>query len=885
MGRAYMRATPANKHTRRLFKAVGAGILVAALVAFSVASTLHVCFLFTTLFSPLVSSFSQPQTSKQKSAEEAAVRANTAAADIAAAAEAGVETDSFDFSSYDTSKCDDGFPEGVHLTTAQKCYFVTHVCPTDRLIDYLGFRYCTLGDDTAAVVFGTALLVVWLVALFYILGEAAESHFCPMLSEISSALRMSPDLAGMSILAFGNGAPDVFSSIAAFQQNNVDVLIGSMLGAGAFITHLIVGAIGVTANARLGRYPFVRDLVCYLLGLAFVLVLLIDGQLHLWESILFLVFYVCYIGVAVVVHIVEVRRGHAAVVTKGKRPADSTATAPLLQHQEARDTDPDADEAARRDVIRALRVPSSTPDVSAAAAADAAPRRARACSVHVSTLAEAPDDATTEATTATTTTTTAAADKGSGRTGRTLERSSGSLRGRSSSPSVRLSDAEAAALRQHLVRTRDQQEQDSSDDDDDDEDVPELALPSTAYSVQGDHEQAKSPVRSPAKKPAAQGRRGRELRALSGLRAAASRAAEDFVVRVEVAPQRRRYDNIDELRERERHLFRNGLMNVVQGWKEGSGNGDADAAATPAEEGAAQPLMVRRRSLLERFKDYVEWDEMGLFGKGMFLVMLPFSLAMHATVPHPEEEAYNKWALALSTALSPLPIFWALDLFGARVGPVPVVVLALVVSLAAGGAVAAFARPAGLPRWLQFVFIFYSFVVSMMWIYYSADEVVALLQALSTMFGLSPTIMGLTVLSWGNCVGDFVADMTVSRQGYPEMGIAATYGGPLFNLLIGMGVGGTMMCIRENPIPCPLDNMMLVGFIYLLAALVVSLVIIPLNRFTVDKRIGAVLLVGYLVFMTLSFLVEFKVLHILPHHSLLSSSSSLSSIFSSSASL
>ena len=471
-----------------------------------------------------------------------------------------------------------------------------------------------------------------------------------------------------------------------------------------------------------------------------------------------------------------------------------------------------------------------------------------------------------------------------------MERSTSSkagTRGRSSSPGVRLSDAEAAALKEHLVRARDQAE-----GSDEDEEVPELALPSTAYSVQGDHEQAKSPVRSPTKRPAAaaagknQRKRGRELHALSGLRAAASRAAEDFAVHVEVAAPRRRYDNIDELRERERHLFRNGLMNVVQGWKEGhedlapsqeGGNSKGDETSSTAA------VPAQKKSLVERFKDYVEWDEMGLLGKGMYLVMLPFSLAMHATVPHPEEEAYNKWALALAMALSPLPIFWALDLFGARVGPVPVVVLALIVSLAAGAAVAAFARPAGLPRWLQFVFIFYSFVVSMMWIYYSADEVVALLQALSVMFSLSPTIMGLTVLSWGNCVGDFVADMTVSRQGYPEMGIAATYGGPLFNLLIGMGVGGTMMCLRENPIPCPLDDMMLVGFIYLLAALVVSLVIIPLNRVTVDKRIGAVLLGGYLVFMTLSFLVEFKVLHILPHHSLFSSSSSLFS--SSSASL
>ena len=61
MGRAYMRATPTNKHTRRLFKAVGAGILVAALIAFSVVSTLNVCF-FSSHFFPFVIVTTNPTT-------------------------------------------------------------------------------------------------------------------------------------------------------------------------------------------------------------------------------------------------------------------------------------------------------------------------------------------------------------------------------------------------------------------------------------------------------------------------------------------------------------------------------------------------------------------------------------------------------------------------------------------------------------------------------------------------------------------------------------------------------------------------------------------------------------------------------------------------------
>ena len=108
------------------------------------------------------------------------------------------------FPDFDSDKCDDGLPEG-NFTTEEKCYFYSKLCPDDRMINYLEFRYCTLGDNLAAIIFGMALIVVWLLTLFYMLSQAAESHFCPMLSEISSALRMSPDLAGMSILAFGNG--------------------------------------------------------------------------------------------------------------------------------------------------------------------------------------------------------------------------------------------------------------------------------------------------------------------------------------------------------------------------------------------------------------------------------------------------------------------------------------------------------------------------------------------------------------------------------------------------------------------------------------------------------------------------------------------------------
>lgn len=52
---------------------------------------------------------------------------------------------------------------------------------------------------------------------------------------------------------------------------------------------------------------------------------------------------------------------------------------------------------------------------------------------------------------------------------------------------------------------------------------------------------------------------------------------------------------------------------------------------------------------------------------------------------------------------------------------------------------------------------------------------------------ISEAIMGVTVLAWGNSVGDLFADVSISRAGAPSMAVAAVFAGPLFNLLVGMG--------------------------------------------------------------------------------------------------
>ncbi|CAM9711330.1 unnamed protein product, partial [Heterosigma akashiwo] len=66
-----------------------------------------------------------------------------------------------------------------------------------------------------SVILSLFLFAVWAAFLIYLLGQTADVYFSPCLATISEGLGLSDDTAGVTILALGNGAPDVFASVAA----------------------------------------------------------------------------------------------------------------------------------------------------------------------------------------------------------------------------------------------------------------------------------------------------------------------------------------------------------------------------------------------------------------------------------------------------------------------------------------------------------------------------------------------------------------------------------------------------------------------------------------------------------------------------------------------
>jgi Ca2+/Na+ antiporter len=120
---------------------------------------------------------------------------------------------------------------------------------------YLSFLYCRLGRlDSAAL----CVLFAWLAMVFCVFGRAASRFLCPNLSSISAFLKMPQSMAGVTLAALGNGAPDLFSTFAAAQANAFPMALGELLGAANFITMVVVGTIALVSPFQVPRWPFLR---------------------------------------------------------------------------------------------------------------------------------------------------------------------------------------------------------------------------------------------------------------------------------------------------------------------------------------------------------------------------------------------------------------------------------------------------------------------------------------------------------------------------------------------------------------------------------------------------------------------------------------------------
>lgn len=611
--------------------------------------------------------------------------------------------------------------------------------------------------------------------LFSILGLVASDFFCPNLSSLAVELGMNDSTVGVTLLAFGNGFPDVVSTFRAMQEDAAAMALGELMGAAVFTVSAVCGSILVFHAFRVHPYILVRDVGVYAAAVAMVLYFLRDGKLSFGEGLAMVVLYVGFVFFVFVGDLyVDPQLG--AEAAEGERISEQS---PLLTEPAMWPRYDVGTHHAHLATPMDRERPSLTPTLR-----------------HPSTLYQ------------------------------------GTEHPRQMSLPVWYGSSSYGRDMLHSLSTD-----------------------STAQAESGaeDPWMLTSPVRHV----------GAEPNALTTPDTAPS-------LRLEIPPVGRAPCDPHPAPKTWRRIVGIALFPSLMCWKNRTLlQRLIGAASVPALFllRTTVPLISKEEIVFHKALTHLlrapspddDSPSSSVLDVCSELEARQYSLADPAFLIQTDERAQaDRVLVLLQCAAVPAFVLWVFEIPGDP--GVRRVLMALLTVLGVAGGVGAAQHMSRLddcdtPEQLQrhsFIRSSVGFVVGLLWIVVSVDQVLALLHALGYICGWSEEILGLTLFAIGNSLGDIVTNLSIAWLGHPLMALSACFASPLTNLLLGMGVSATWMQLTHpshGPYLFPPSATLLLSSYTLLVMLLLLLVVLPLNRFQTSRPLGLLFLVTYLAVM------------------------------------
>lgn len=666
----------------------------------------------------------------------------------------------------------DGIFTATEPNTADRCAYARTCNGGEGL--FASFVFCnnSVLSTTAWCAILSPFLLVWLVTLFRMLGSTAEDFFSPSLEMFSFKMGLPPRFAGVSLLALGNGSADVSATVNAITKdpaNGYQLSLGALTGASMFITCMVMGSIVIAADGVPCRGALVRDVVMMAVTVIVVFLALRSGSI---DSRSTTTFFGMYLGFVVVVLIADIY--HRKVVVPR-----------LRAREEARERERQLDEGRR----------------AMDAAADAVDRVANeALSGSVASLpgvSESNEEPSTEMRLE------PPSDPSTAMMGGAAESTIRIMpTGVSTASSVEEMPIHNRALNAVLnaLSNYDKYEETGTED-------PQHAADGWGVGVDGASSEAERPIKL-------HGKDG--LLNRHGSHSAVGTAAETHLQM-----------SASGAGDGEHHM--DSPYSIMEGGMDEictDGTGGFGAHSwTGAWHDGKEELRVHWH---EMWEDIFDNEENSFLDKFLLAVELPFTVMRKSTVPIPCEGYYCRALVALSLVVSPVWLGIYFYVFFDKFLLWECLVLSALMMIAAlfimryapggdGNMNLLIAGPIAL----------YGFVVAATWIDAIADRLVGLLNFLGVICKIPGTIMGLTILAWGNSMADLAANVTMAKKGLANMAATACWAGPTFNILIGLAAGftalGNITGKDENEVA--LSASITTGFVFTLincTALVVS---------------------------------------------------------------
>lgn len=246
----------------------------------------------------------------------------------------------------------------------------------------------------------------------------------------------------------------------------------------------------------------------------------------------------------------------------------------------------------------------------------------------------------------------------------------------------------------------------------------------------------------------------------------------------------------------------------------------------------------------------MKWSELSTVQKIQFIIEYPFVTAMELSITAIGDDLWNK----KNAVIQPLfiPIF-VLLVFGRSYYFFTIqFVIGYSFCIAVAAALLFLSNYSHPPRHPVFIHcsLFFGFFICVSWIYLLSGELVFCLTSVGTILNIPSFYLGLTILAWGNSVGDFFANLSIAKRGLGPMAVAGCYGGPIFNILIGLGVSFSYICYRNYPHQNSFhfDHSAYISVAYTLVALILSIAYAVYHQFRINAILGYMLISIYILY-------------------------------------
>ena len=201
--------------------------------------------------------------------------------------------------------------QGLHLYDNAKaaCDYLKNCNYEYDYFNLLTFNYCIAGNRQYIT---WPLIIIVFRLCFYFLSTSVDEYVSGIVGRISVKLNMSQNLAGLTLLAFGNQVADITVAIVSGgeEEEGIEASLSTILGADSLVIGFVMPTVIFLGNGVIVKgQNFTRDLLTYLIALILIFSIgIFSRKIGLVYGLIIFGLYIVYVGLCIIMEKIENRK-------------------------------------------------------------------------------------------------------------------------------------------------------------------------------------------------------------------------------------------------------------------------------------------------------------------------------------------------------------------------------------------------------------------------------------------------------------------------------------------------------------------------------------------------------------------------------------------------